>query len=286
MKNKKEIIGNYLAITFGAALVALGLDLFLVPNKIVAGGVSGIATIIFHLVHFPVGVTMFILNVILFVLAFSIVGRSFGAKTIYCTVVLSVFTDVFANFIPQTGITENMIFVVLFGAFLTGAGMGIVFSAGSSTGGTDIIAVILKKIFHLDPAWGLLVVDFLITLVAGYFFGKEVAMYSMLTVIVNTFTINNVLEGVTSSMQVIIISERYDVITDRLLDELGIGATLLKGEGGYEEKQMYIILSVLRNRRQFVQVKQIVREEDENAFILVDHVKEVLGEGFKRIEEV
>jgi uncharacterized membrane-anchored protein YitT (DUF2179 family) len=286
MKNKRKIVGQYLIITLGASFVALGLDLFLVPNKFVAGGVSGIATIIFHIFNFPVGISMLVLNAILFIIAFRILGRTFGAKTIYCTIILSVFTDIFAIFLPSHGLTQNLILAVLFGAFLCGAGMGLVFSAGASTGGTDIIAIILKKLLHLAPAWGLLVVDIVITLIAGYFFGKEVAMFSILAVIVNTFTINTVLEGVTSSIQVMIISEKYSEITDRILEELGVGATLLRGEGAFEEIPTYIILTVLHSRRQFVRLKQIVSEEDEKAFLLVSHVKEVLGEGFKGLKEV
>ena len=286
MKNKRKFVWQYLIITLGASFVALGLDLFLVPNKFVAGGVSGIATIIFHIFNFPVGISMLVLNAILFIIAFRILGRTFGAKTIYCTIILSVFTDIFAIFLPSHGLTQNLILAVLFGAFLCGAGMGLVFSAGASTGGTDIIAIILKKLLHLAPAWGLLVVDIVITLIAGYFFGKEVAMFSILAVIVNTFTINTVLEGVTSSIQVMIISEKYSEITDRILEELGVGATLLRGEGAFEEIPTYIILTVLHTRRQFVRLKQIVSEEDEKAFLLVSHVKEVLGEGFKGLKEV
>lgn len=286
MASKKRVIGQYVVITIGAALVALGLDLFLVPNKIVAGGVSGIATILFHLINIPVGISMLVLNSILFLIAFKVLGRTFGAKTIYCTVILSVFIDVFAHFLPPTGLTQNLILVVLFGSFLSGTGIGLVFSVGASTGGTDIIAMILKKLLQIAPAWGLLVVDILVTLVAGYFFGKEVAMYSILTVIVNTFTINTVLEGVTTSIQVMIISEKYSDITDRLLEELSVGATLIRGEGAFEEKPTYIILTVLHTRRQFVKLKQVVSEEDEKAFLLVSRVKEVLGEGFKGLKEV
>jgi uncharacterized membrane-anchored protein YitT (DUF2179 family) len=284
--NKRKIFWQYIIITLGASFVALGLDLFLVPNKFVAGGVSGIATIIFHIFNFPVGISMLVLNAILFIIAFRILGRTFGAKTIYCTIILSIFTDIFAIFLPSQGLTQNLVLAVLFGAFLCGTGMGLVFSAGASTGGTDIIAMILKKLLQIAPAWGLLIVDIIITLIAGYFFGKEVAMFSILAVIVNTFTINTVLEGVTSSIQVMIISEKYSEITDRLLEELGVGATLLRGEGAFEEIPTYIILTVLHTRRQFVRLKQIVSEEDEKAFLLVSHVKEVLGEGFKRLEEV
>lgn len=285
MKNRR-LLYQYLIITLGAILVALGLDLFLVPNRIVAGGVSGIATILFHLFGFPVGVSMLILNFILFILAFKILGRSFGAKSIYCVVVLSVFTDVFAMFLPPGGLLNDLILVVLFGAFLTGIGMGLVFSQGASTGGTDIIAMILKKMFHADPAWSLMLVDIVVTIAAGIFFGKEVGMYSLLTVIVNTFTINTVLEGVTSSMQVMIVSPEYNKITDRLLDELELGVTLLKGEGAYKEEETCVILTVLRRRSQFVKLKEIVRDVDENAFLTVNHVREVMGKGFKGMREV
>lgn len=286
MANKRKLLWQYLIITLGASFVALGLDLFLVPNKFVAGGVSGISTIIFHIFKLPVGISMLVLNAILFLIAFRILGRTFGAKTIYCTIILSVFTDIFTIFLPTQGITQNLVLAVLFGAFLCGTGMGLVFSAGASTGGTDILAMILKKLLQIAPAWGLLIVDILITLIAGYFFGKEVAMFSILAVIVNTFTINTVLEGVTSSIQVMIISEKYSEITDRLLEELGVGATLLRGEGAFEEIPTYIILTVLHTKRQFVRLKQIVSEEDAKAFLLVSHVKEVLGEGFKGLKEV
>ena len=274
---------DYLIITVGVFILSLGLALFLIPHKIAAGGVSGIGIILYYLFGINVGYTIFVLNLILFVLAFRILGRSFGFKTIYATLAYSAFVSVLTKVLPPQGVTNDMILNVLFGCFLSGTGMAIVFSREASTGGTDIIAMILKKLTNLDVSWGLLIVDFTITLFAGVFFGSEVGMYALLGVIINTFTIDTVLEGVTTSIQVMIISERYEKIKERILKEVRRGATILHGEGAYTGKERKIILTVLK-RKEFVKVKSIVKEIDPDAFLLVSHVREVLGEGFKPIE--
>ncbi len=274
---------DYLFITVGVFILSLGLALFLIPHKIAAGGVSGIGIILYYLFGINVGYTIFVLNLILFVLAFRILGRSFGFKTIYATLAYSAFVSVLTKVLPPQGVTNDMILNVLFGCFLSGTGMAIVFSREASTGGTDIIAMILKKLTNLDVSWGLLIVDFTITLFAGVFFGSEVGMYALLGVIINTFTIDTVLEGVTTSIQVMIISERYEKIKERILKEVRRGATILHGEGAYTGKERKIILTVLK-RKEFVKVKSIVKEIDPDAFLLVSHVREVLGEGFKPIE--
>ncbi len=274
---------DYLIITVGVFILSLGLTLFLIPHKIAAGGVSGIGIILYYLFGINVGYTIFVLNLILFVLAFRILGRSFGFKTIYATLAYSAFVSVLTKVLPPQGVTNDMILNVLFGCFLSGTGMAIVFSREASTGGTDIIAMILKKLTNLDVSWGLLIVDFTITLFAGVFFGSEVGMYALLGVIINTFTIDTVLEGVTTSIQVMIISERYEKIKERILKEVRRGATILHGEGAYTGKERKIILTVLK-RKEFVKVKSIVKEIDPDAFLLVSHVREVLGEGFKPIE--
>jgi len=274
---------DYFFITIGVFILSLGLALFLIPHKIAAGGVSGIGIILYYLLGINVGYTIFVLNLILFILAFRILGRSFGFKTIYATLAYSAFVGILSKILPPSGVTNDMILNVLFGCFLSGTGMAIVFSREASTGGTDIIAMILKKLTNLDVSWGLLIVDFTITLFAGVFFGKDVGMYALLGVIVNTFTIDTVLEGVTTSIQVMIISEHYERIKERILKDVRRGATLLHGEGAFTGKERKIILTVLK-RKEFVKLKSIVKEEDPDAFLLVSHVREVLGEGFKPIE--
>ncbi len=277
-------VKTYVVITFGVMLVALGLDLFLVPNRIAAGGVSGLATILHYLLGLPVGATMLVLNAILFVIAFRILGVGFGIKSFYATIALSFFVDVFARFLPPSGLTNDLMLAVLFGDFLTGAGMALIFSMDASTGGTDIVAMILKKLFDLDVPKGLLLIDFTITLFAAASFGITIGMYSLLAVIVNSFTIDNVLTGVAVSTQVIIISMHSRKIAERIMTEVNRGVTFLKGEGAYSGKRYDIVLTVLRRRRELARVKSIVKEEDPKAFILVSHVHEVFGEGFKNIE--
>ncbi len=274
---------DYVLITVGVFILSLGLALFLIPHKIAAGGISGIGIILYYLFGINVGYTIFVLNVILFVLAFRILGRSYGFKTIYATIAYSVIVGILSKILPPDGVTNDMILNVLFGCFLSGAGMAIVFSREASTGGTDIIAMILKKLTNLDVSWGLLLVDFTITLFAGVFFGKDIGMYALLGVIVNTFTIDTVLEGVTTSIQVMIISEKYEKIKERILKDVRRGATLLHGEGAYTGKERKIVLTVLK-RKEFVKLKSIVKEIDPDAFLLVSHVREVLGEGFKPID--
>lgn len=278
----KKIL-DYVVITVGVFILSLGLALFLIPHKIAAGGISGIGIILYYLFGINVGFTIFVLNVILFVLAFRILGRSFGFKTIYATIAYSVIVAILTRILPPEGVTNDLILNVLFGCFLSGTGMAIVFSREASTGGTDIIAMILRKLTNLDVSWGLLLVDFTITLFAGIFFGKDIGMYALLGVIVNTFTIDTVLEGVTTSIQVIIVSEEYEKINDRILKDVRRGATLLHGEGAYTGKERKIILTVLK-RKEFVKLKSIVKEIDPDAFLLVSHVREVLGEGFKPID--
>ncbi len=280
----KSTIRTYATITFGVALVAIGLDLFLVPNRIAAGGVSGMATILHYLLHVPVGATMFVLNAILFFIALRILGLGFGIKSFYAVITLSLFVDLFAKFLPKLAMSDDLILAVIFGDLLTGAGMALVFSTEASTGGTDIIAMILKRLIDLDVPKGLLLVDFTVTLFAGVSFGARIGMYSLLAVIVNSFTIDAVLTGVAVSTQVMIMSFKGERIAKRIMREIGRGVTFLSGRGGYSGQKMDVILTVLRRRREFAHLKKIVKEEDPNAFILVSHVREVFGKGFKPIE--
>ncbi len=275
---------TYAVITLGVILVAWGLDLFLVPNRIAAGGVSGLATILHYLLHVPVGATMLVLNALLFLIAVRILGLGFGIKSFYATAALSVFVDLFSRFLPPNGLTNDLMLAVLFGDFLTGTGMALVFSTDASTGGTDIIAMILKKLTDLDVPKGLLLIDFTITLFAAASFGITIGMYSLLAVIVNSFTIDSVLTGVAISTQVIIISMHGKKIAQRIIKEVNRGVTFLKGQGAYSGKDIDVVLTVLRRRRELARVKSIVREEDPKAFMMVSHVHEVFGEGFKNID--
>ena len=270
-------------ITVGSLLTALGINLFLAPNKIAAGGVSGIAIILHYLTKVPIGATMLTINVILFIMAFLILGRSFGLKSIYATVILSVFVDGLAQIIPNSWAVQDLLLAVLFGDFLTGIGIAMVLSRDASTGGTDIIAMILTKFTGIDVGKTLLFVDFLVTLFAAISFGKIIGMYSLLAVIVNTTTIDYVLEGISTSFKVIVITMKGKKIAERTIKELNRGVTILEATGAYTGEKRDMLWIILKRPREIIKLRNIIKEEDPTAFMTVSHVREVLGKGFRRI---
>ncbi len=277
---------SYIKITIGTLLMAIGLNLFLVPNKIAAGGVAGIGTIVFHLFGLPVGATMLGLNVILFFVAFRVIGKTFGARSIFATVILSVCVDGLANLFPVEAITDDLLMSVIFGDLLTGVGMAIIFNQRSSTGGTDILAKILNRYSALEIGKSLLVIDFVIGASAGFLLQSvDVAMYSLLAILINTFAIDFFLVSFNVKKQAFIVSSAYEKIRYRIIHEINRGATLLEAEGAYEGKKSKAILCVV-GARQIHQLLQIVREEDERAFMAVSNVNETRGEGFKDLKVV
>ncbi|MDI6851581.1 MAG: YitT family protein [bacterium] len=285
--NKKLFLkinwADFLVITLGTLITAIGIVLFLAPNKIAAGGVSGVGVIFYHLFRFPIGLTMLVINAMLFIIAFILLGSEFGLKSIYASVILSVFIDVLEYVLPKSLYINDLVIATIFGNLLTGFGIALVVSRDASTGGTDIVAMIIKKYSNIDMGKALLVIDFTITLFAGIFFGKIIGMYSLLAVIINTNTIDYVLEGITTSFQAFIITAKYDTIKERILKEIGRGVTLIKAIGGYTGEERFALWVILKSPREIVKLKEIVKEEDPTAFITITHVREVLGKGFKRI---
>ncbi len=281
MKAPKITVKNIIFITFGAILTALGLDLFLVPNKIAAGGVSGIATILHYIMHVPVGATMLVINILLFIVAFLLLGPGFGLKSIYGTVVVAVFVDLIAYLHP-VAYTQDLVLSVIFGPLLTGIGMGIIFLQDASTGGTDIIAMIINKYTGLDIGEGLLLVDFSVTFFAGLAFGKLIGMYSLVAVIVNTQTIDYVVQGFALAFKVIVVTDRPKELIEYVTTNLGRGITLIDAEGGYTGQKRKMAWVILKRRRELVRFRNALRRIDKRAFIAVSTIKEAYGEGFNK----
>lgn len=282
MKTVKE----YVLITIGVLLVALGIQFFLAPNKIAAGGVTGIAIIVnSYIPRFQIGLIVLILNIILFIVGFIAIGNKFGSKTIYSSLMLSG-TIWFMERTTALNIiiTTNQLLASIFGTFLGGIGLGLVFNQNASTGGTDILAKILNKFIHVDIGKSLLVVDFIVTLFAGISFGAEAGMYALLSVILNGFVIDSVIEGLNISRQIFVISLKNDLISKFIIEELERGCTILHGKGGYSKEDTYILYTVL-GRKEFIRLKGYIKEVDAKAFISITHAHEVLGEGFKDIIE-
>lgn len=279
-------VKEYFWITIGFLIVALATKFFLAPNKIAAGGVTGIAIIINHFIPWvKIGTLMFIMNVILFIIAFIVIGRKFGAKTIYSSLGLSLSLSFMDKIIqPTVAITNDLLLATLFGTFFSGIGMGIVFNRNASTGGTDILAKILNKFIHLDIGKALLVVDFIVTIAAAITFSPELGMYALLGVILNGMIIDSVIEGLNKCKSVMVVSSKNDLINKYIIEELERGCTIFEAKGAYSGKNREVLYTVL-DRKQFINLKNYIKEIDKRAFITVSEAHEVLGEGFKDIIE-
>lgn len=275
---------EYTIITLGIILVALSVEYFFAPNNIAAGGVTGAAIVINAIMpNLSIGIITLVLNVGLFAVAFMFIDGNFGVKTIYASLGLSIILWIIEKFLNPIAITNDLIMATIFGTLISAIGMALVFNENASTGGTDILAKILNKFFHLDIGKSLLVVDFVITLVSALVFGIDLALYSMLSVILLGITVDRFIEGFNICKSVFIISRHNDEISKFIIYNLDRGCTLLNGVGAYTGESNNILYAVL-GRSQFIKLKRFIKEIDPQAFITVGEVHEVLGEGFNDIE--
>ena len=281
---KRESIKEFALITIGIFLVAISVVYFFEPNNIAAGGITGLAIVINHYIPFiSIGPLVLMMDAILFIVALIVLGAKFGAKTIYSSFLLSTSMWIMQTFIP-INITNDLILATIFGTLISAVGMAIVFNANASTGGTDIIAKILNKFFHIEIGKSLLIVDFLVTLLGAVTFGINIGLYGLLAVIINGVVIDNIIAGFKTKSEIKIISEKNKEISKFILDDLERGCTFIKGIGGFTGKDTSILYTVL-DRNEFIKLKNKIKEIDKNAFITVGEVHEVMGEGFIGIDE-
>ena len=281
--NKK--IREYVMITLGSMLVAVGIYFFLIPNHLAAGGVSGLSMVIGSFIpSLPIGLMMMLMNIILFIVAFIFLGSGFGGKTIYSSLSLSGMVWLLEKLFPiSRSITGDLFIELVFGILITASGMGIIFNQNASTGGTDIIAKIINKYLHIDIGKSLLLSDFSITLMAAIAFDAKTGMYALLGVVMNGFVIDTVIEGLNISKQVMIVSNNPSVIKKFILDELGRGATVYTAKGAFTDQEKEIITTTV-GRKEVIKLKSFVREVDKKAFMTIIDAHETLGEGFKDME--
>lgn len=280
----KESLKDYLFIFVGVFLVALSLEYFFIPNNIAAGGLTGLAIVINHYMPaISTGPLVFIMDLFLFVIGFIFLGKNFGVKTIVSSFSLAGMMTFIENFLEPKAVTNDLMLAAIFGTLITAIGMAIVFNANASTGGTDTIAKILNKFFHIDIGKSLLAVDFIVTLLGAITFGINIGLYGLLSVIINGIAIDKVIEGFQVCKEVTIISKKSDEIGKFIMEELERGCTFLKGVGGFTGKDTCVLYSVL-GRNEFIKLKQYISKVDPDAFITVGEVHEVMGEGFKNIQ--
>lgn len=281
----RELLGDVLCIPLGAALTAAGLSMFTIPNNIAPGGISGLATVLAHLMPLGVGTLTFLLNLPLLILALWQLGFRPLVKTLAGTFLLSAFIELFTGILPEY--TNNVILACCFGGVLCGIGMGLLFLRGGSTGGTDLAALLLAKPFpNLSTGTLLLCVDALVVLFAMVVFRElEVGLFSIVTLYVNTKVIDSLAQGLDFARMIYVITEKGEAINRVVGGEMGRGITVLEAHGGYTGRDKQMLLVVIP-RNMFSQVLRAIKRIDPAAFIVVTSATEVHGEGFKPMDGV
>ena len=276
-------IKEYLLTTIGVALTAIALEYFFFPCDIAAGGVSGIGLVVNKVSGLDTSIVVLVLNILLFILAFIVLGKSFGAKRIYATVMLSVFMWIIEKILKPGILTENMFLASVFGSILLGMGAAIVFHQGASTGGTSIIAAIISKFTPIGIGISVLLTDSFVCLLAISVFGVDKGLFGFFSVILIGLIIDKFIDGFNTCKQVFIITSKEKEIVNHIIKNIDRGCTVLNGNGGYTGSDVKIIYTVL-NSNQFIALKKHVKEIDPAAFLTVNDSTEVLGEGFKAYE--
>ena len=281
MKNKSKLftardVKDGVQIVVGCFLGALAYPLFLVPNNIAPGGVTGAATILNYASGWPVGLTSLLMNIPIFLFGYRYMGKHFIGRTLTATLLFSLLIDVLA----VEPLTHDPMMASIFGGALLGIGLAFIMRGGATTGGTDMLAHMLHRhISFVSVGAFLFAFDVSVVLLAGFTMSVEHAMNAMIAVYIASKVLDTVLAGLGTDKACYIISEHHEKIVRRVLDELARGLTLLDAKGGYSGKNVNLILCVV-SRMQVTALKAIVRQEDPDAFIFITEAHETLGEGF------
>jgi uncharacterized membrane-anchored protein YitT (DUF2179 family) len=272
---------KFLLINLGLLIMTIGLYFFLMPSNLAVGGATGLAMILSYLIpSIPMGVILAVINIILFIAAFIVLGREFGGYTVYSSLALSGMIALFELLVPMTApFTDDLFINLVFGILISGVGMGLVFNQNASTGGTDIIAKIINKYLHLEIGKSLLAADFLITLFAGLVFGARLGMYALLGIVINSFVIDKMIAGFNVKINMIIISKEIEAINEFILVDVFRGTTIYHATGGYSKEDRRIINTIV-SRSEYIRIRNFVRTIDDKAFVAVSYITEVEGEGF------
>ena len=283
IKKSRLMLGikKYMSIFLGAIFYAGGISLFLNPNDLAPGGVTGIAILLNRFVNVETGTLILLLNIPIILLGIWKFGWKFIVSTIYSLAMISILTNVMEYIGP---LTEDRMLAAIVGAVLVGTGIGIVFKAGSTTGGIDIIIKIIKQKFpHKKTGSLFLIFDSIVIACAGVVFGTiEASIYASIATVVTMYTMDTVLYGKDGARLIYIISDHSDELTDCLLHEAGLGVTWLYGAGTFRSKEKKIIMCVA-DKKKSLQVEEIVKEHDPESFMIISNATEIYGEGYKNI---
>ncbi len=284
VKNRErayEIAKDMFFFLLGSALYSVSVAVFTAPNKIAPGGLTGIATILYYIIHTPVGTTMFVLNIPLFVLGFRHIGVKFIGRTVICTAMVSVMTDMM-SVLPAY--RSNLLLAVLYGGVLSGAGLGLIFLRGATTGGSDVASRLLRIRFpHIPMGRMMLLLDMAIIGVSAIVFRSlDSALYAIICSFTSSRVIDSILYGADTGRMALVISDQNDAIARQVLDHMERGVTLLKGKGVYTGRERDVLMCAVR-RPEAAKLRNIIRQTDPAAFVIMCEAGEVIGEGFTPI---
>ena len=275
---KKVVVKRIIMIIAGAIFMAMGLELFLVPNHLLDGGIVGISIILAHLTGFELGLFIFLLNIPFFFLGYKQIGKTFALSTVLGITVLSISTYLLH---PVPRFTDDLLLATVFGGIALGVGVGLVIRYGGSLDGTEILAILFNKTTPLSVGEIIMFFNLMIFTVAGFVFTWEQAMYSVLAYFIAFKTIDIVIQGFDESKSVYIISDYVDDVGQAIMDRLGRGVTYLHGEGAYTGDEKKIIFTVI-TRLEEAKLKTIVEDIDTHAFLAIGNIAEVRGGRFKK----
>ena len=281
-KSREQVIREWLLLTLGTILTSAGVYLFKFPNNFSTGGVSGISVVLGH--YFP-GITpgdfVMVINMALLLIGFLVFGRSFGVRTAYVSTLMSTLIWVWERVIPLTQpMTSQPLMELIFAVGLPAVGSAILFNLDASSGGTDIVAMILKKYTSLNIGNAQMVSDCVITLMACVAFGMETGLFSVLGLLMKCLLVDMVLENIRIHKYFHIITTKPEQIADYVNNTLHRGATELRGEGSYTHEGRTVLMTVM-NRREAIMLRRYVRQVDPHAFVLIMNTGDIIGKGFR-----
>ncbi len=277
--NWRKSLETIISVLLGNVFLAVAVAAFIVPHGIIMGGATGVALTINHYVDGNLSVVIFIVNMVLFVLGTFVLGKKFALTTLISTIVYPVFLSVVQAVPGITRLTQNVMLASLYGGALLGIGIGLVVRVGSSTGGTDILALVFHKWFHLAVAVFMYLVDFTVLLCQAFFSTPEQILYGIFVLAAATMMMNRVVLMGQSQIQLFIVTEKYEEVKEKVLKEIDAGVTMVHIETGYGAKQQKGVLCVIPNRKLY-SINQTVQMVDPKAFITITQINEVRGRGF------
>lgn len=278
----KQWLNDFFILNAGTLLTAVGSYFFKFPNNFSTGGVTGISVVMTH--YFPGlsnGTIVSVINIALLLVGLLLLGKGFGFKTFYVTVAFSAMLKILEVIWPMTQpLTDQPFMELLLGVFLPAWGSALLFNIGSSTGGTDIIAMIVKKYFKCRIGRALLIVDFFITLLTFVAFGPETGLFSMVGLFIRSFAVDLFLENMNTYKYFTIITDKPQEIYSYITDVLHRGATVYQAEGLYKHTEKTVIMTA-QGKKQALHLQDVIRQKDPHAFVLVTNTSEIIGKGFR-----